>query len=87
LNEWVDVKVYDRIIRGYVIDEAELQYLVRKVLRFHPDGSIDRESGKQWFYKSSVVILDDALHEEDAKELIDLAIDMRDITWAKQLSR
>jgi hypothetical protein len=83
----VDIKIYDRIIRGYVIDEAELQYLVRKVLRFHPDGSISRENGKQWFYKSSVVILDDTLHEEDAKELIDLAIDMRDIQWAKQLSR
>jgi hypothetical protein len=83
----VEIKIYDRIIRGFILDESESKYLVERVLRFHPDGSVDKESGKQWFYKSSVVILDDTLHEEDAKELIDLAIDMRDITWAKQLSR
>jgi hypothetical protein len=83
----VDIKIYDRIIRGFILDESEAKYLVERVLRFHPDGSIDRESGKQWFYKSSVTVLETELHEEDVKELVDMAIDTQDKQWFSELMK
>jgi hypothetical protein len=85
LNEWVDIKIYDRIIRGFILDESEAKYLVERVLRFHPDGSVDQENGKQWFHKSDVAILDDTLHEEDVSELVDLALDHRQFEWIGEL--